>query len=142
MARTDGGGVDGDGGARHLETYDLVRSMRLTTANQKGAAALALGRRSCHGDDGRRTAGGGYGESSDLRGEVQKDSVLTLEACKCSLEAGEAGRRRNRARRPAVGGGEDEPERVIGGAPARLPGGGGRGRPGEAFAPADRKSVV
>ena len=57
MARTDGGGVDGDGGARHLETDDQARSTRLTMANQKGAAPLALGHRSCHGDaDGGRPA--------------------------------------------------------------------------------------
>ena len=33
VARTDGGGVDGDGGARHLETDDQARSTRLTMAN-------------------------------------------------------------------------------------------------------------
>ena len=68
MARTDGGGVDGDGGARHLETDDQARSMHITMANQKGAAPLALGHWSGHGDNGRRTAGGGYDESSDLGG--------------------------------------------------------------------------
>ena len=62
--------------------------------------------------------------------------MLTLDACGCSSAAEEVGVAGNQARRPTDGGEKDEAERAIGGAPARLPGGGGRGRRGGAFAPA------
>ena len=95
MARTDGGGADGDGEARPQEADDQAHSTRLTT-NQKGAAPLTLGHRSDHGDDGRRTADGELRPTSVLGGvegggDVQKDGVLTLSAWGCSSVKGKAG---------------------------------------------------
>ena len=52
------------------------------------------------------------------REEVQKDGVLTLDACGRSVVKGEAGGDGNCTRRPADGGEEDEAELAIGGAPA------------------------
>ena len=55
--------------------------------------------------------------------------MLTLSASRCSSVKGKGCNGGNRARRLSVGGEEDDAERAIGGAPAQLPGGGGKRRP-------------